>query len=267
VESVTVDGMRSEYQVPTIDAPLEISQTTHSGSSACRVRRATVKNLRTLGLAAVMAMALGAFVGAASASASVGIYISPSGPVQFEAEKYPTELTGSPEQAQATKFKLFGSEMVCKTTGFELEPMRLSTNTMPVLLSYLEGCTVEGRVEGKTVTVSEGTHCGFMDVVKERFAGTFSSGTAQLMCAPGVAGYEFTQTWGGATVCTVTVPPQVFGKNTVGFGPGGSGSSRYIAAVDELTNVTYTRTGPLCEGATGTFTNGTIDFTVHVTGS
>ena len=216
-----------------------------------------MKKVRNLGLVAAMVLALGAFVGVASASASVGVYVGGGENPKFEAEEYGSKeyglrLTGTGKVlGVSTWFNFFGTEGSQYCTSNQIESELSQASPSLYTLTTYSGCTSNGLAV--TVEMNKclqghhlkpgGAGAGTMDLV---CTGEYGAGTAVV----------FKRVLFGQALCTATVPSQ--GGFESSYSTMGSGSERSISGVFGSEHVKYTLTGSGCGEAKkpGTYTDG-----------
>jgi hypothetical protein len=182
-----------------------------------------VKSIKTLGLAAVLALALTAFVGVSSASA-----------VEFKSEASSTTWRGSRTGTTGHIWTFRDVATECKDVSFvgATTEISLATLTVSPELNYcvFNGVTTSWAING----------------CKYRF---HPNGEVDIVgCEPSLQ-------W-NTSACNVSIKNQN-GIGTVKFINEGSGSSRVIRAVANLEKITYTESGGfVCTGIGGTFSDG-----------
>lgn len=204
-------------------------------------------------------MTLCAFVSVASASAAVGVYLSPA-TEEVEAEKYHVNLSGGEENSFF--FELFGAgQGTCTNVGILMEGMDGPREGLVSRPSYNTSSTKCSQ-EGRTVVFPGEPECGFVSDITWAW-GAWGGGHEQLLCGEKTAGLEFSQIVNGTSVCTATVLPQKFvdpwGRPMeVSYSNSGTGSGRSLSSSAMLSYVKYTRTGSGCVNGTGTYANGAL---------
>jgi hypothetical protein len=183
-----------------------------------------MKHLKILGLAAIAALALTAWMGAASASA-----------LTFTSESAPITVTG--KQTETAKFTTSAGTISCTGGTFNGTQATTSATTQTTSIAY-SGCTFLG-VFGVVVNT---TGCNY--VFK-------SAGTVDVECAAGKA-ITFS-----AVGCTVTVGAQT-GLSKVSYSTTGTTTTREIVVSPAVTNIKY-HTGTGCPGGTVNGTTGTYE--------
>lgn len=193
-----------------------------------------MKNVKTLGIATAMALALIAFVGAGTASANV-----------FESEASPTTWSGSRAGANH-KLNLGGETFSCANVNFSgtLEPNAITTTP------ELNNCTWNGFVAGWV-----------MNGCKFRFHAGLGP---ELKGSVDITGCEKPMTFTVGT-CQISI------GNQSGLGPvtykNVAGSPKTVTAIASLTGITYTRNSSSCGNSAGTFSDGTYTGEWTVKGS
>ena len=220
-----------------------------------------MKTVRISGLVLCVALAIGAFGGAASAAASVGFYVGAGSPPKFEAEKYPAHISGS----GGNRFNFFGENEFGEGEGYcsgdELEgerPSPFQSQLASVTYSGPKGalCTVGKK---QAVIFSEGC---FDYYTAEKYEGeawpggpTVTIGASGMGCNIGHQ-MEVQLRESGKTVCTATVQPYLVKPGSTWLWTYGSGSGRYVKVESRLKGIEYTLSGTACPKGTGIRTDG-----------
>jgi hypothetical protein len=191
-----------------------------------------MKSIRTLGLLAIAAMALIAFTGAGTASAS-----------QFRAEKYPASIVGS--QVVQPVITLSGGNIKCPK-NYLSGTLVSASGELPVDPTSSGTCTAFGV---KT-TISTNS-CKF--VFNSTNESAPYSGTFGVACSKGGDSILYDAP---SLPCKVTIPAQA-SLGSVEFANTGINAHRAVTATLQVSNLKYTKTGVGCPGQ-GTFETGKI---------
>ena len=188
-----------------------------------------MRSIKTLGLATVVAMALVALVGAASASAKV-----------FKSETVSTSL--SAKNVKSTSLQLDGETWTCNVERISFSTS-LPTGSASELIAHTwnPGCVFLGQ---------ESTwDYKFCNYTINAPTGESMQGTIDMTGCEALV-YDRQ----GGLSCHVEIPSQTLGP--VEFVNEGSGTTKTIKLVLAIKEITYTRTGAGCFGPVGTFSNG-----------
>jgi hypothetical protein len=185
-----------------------------------------MSSIKRLGFACVVAAAIAACVGVASASAS-----------EFHAEKFPVTLKGSGNQ----KFGTNAGSTICTTSAQKGEAT--SSATWWSVKVGDSGCTLSGLL----ATVEWG-EC---EIRYYTYSGLY------IVCKGGVVKIT-------SGSCVIEIGPQEV--ESVSFTGAGSGTTRTIIALVNVSGLKYTQSSK-CAGGAGTFTNGTMGGEIKLEGS
>jgi hypothetical protein len=182
-----------------------------------------VKSIKTLALAAVAALAMTAFVGVSSASAT-----------QFNAEfqEYPLTVTGT--QTEAHTLTLNFGTWNCESSSFSGELQEAS-----------ETLTVSPQLSACTFLNVSGT-AWQMNGCKFQLGATGTFGI--IGCNGAGPSYEIVG-------CRVTILPQT-GLGSIEYQNVGEETGREVIASAHITGIKYTQKGGWCANQAGTFSNG-----------
>jgi len=188
-----------------------------------------VKNIKTLGIATVMALALIAFAGAASASANY-----------FQGSATPEAVNGS-LTGKAHNLLLNGESFTCSGVAFSGGEILGKTGNQVTVTPELTSCSHNNEA---TSWVTNG--CKFR----------FNPGNGSLVGWIDIVGCE-TPMSNNSFGCLTKIGNQN-GVGTVTYQNGLSGGVAIVTAVANLNSITFTRSGgPCLGGPLGTFNNGT----------
>lgn len=191
-----------------------------------------MKRIRSMGLAITLAMAVSAFVGISSASAS-----------GFLTESVPASLQG--ESTTTHSFSTPYAEMKCSQSTFT-KSMDRPTEKLAVAPSYA-GCV---QKDGKASMSVNMNGCQFQfragnETSKDQYNGTVDIGPAG--CGPIVISGQ---------ACTQKIPAQT-GFSGLSYENVGSGASQYFKVSTALTGIKFTSEGANCgtySGSSGIYT-------------
>jgi hypothetical protein len=197
-----------------------------------------VNRFKTMGIAIAMAMALTAFGGAASASAN-----------EFKAEVLNEKLNGS-LTGKNHVLSLNGETFTCSGVAFSGEMINETASQVQVT-PELKNCAHNGfsgiawAMNGCKFELVAGAYGGIgsMNIV----------GCSEPMTA-------------NLPTCSTKISNQMV-LSSIQYKNAGSGKTRTITAVANLSGISFTRTGVGCSGPTGTFNNGTYTGEWTVKGS
>ena len=202
--------------------------TSHPGASIASGEEVSVKRIRTLGLAAVMALALTAVFSAAGASAA-----------EFSAEKYPATVAGS-GGAQTLSFS-WGS-VSCPTIGSQ-GSLSAQGNTLGAGLSDEPNCASSVWPESMVANGCQLIYRPGAQTSVNHYGGSFD-----ISCPSG----KSIQIGNAKSYCTVTIGSQSGLAAT--YENIGSGSTATVKATANATGIKYSQSGTHC--SSGTFEGG-----------
>lgn len=195
-----------------------------------------IRNLRTLGLALVAVLS----IGAAGASAS---YASP----ELHSETGHTILTG--QQIVGNELALDVGVMQCGIVQFQGTIASSTTTTIPLTPKF-ENCEI-GEVE--VLFTHNGCHFLFHIGPEEHF-----TGNVDFVCPDEPMEID-------GPGCTITIPPQA-GLTGETFTNEGEGQTRSVIFDLKIDEIHYVEHGMFCENETETTNNGTYKGKITITG-
>lgn len=201
-----------------------------------------MKSLKTVGLACIVALALTATLGIASASAS-----------QFRSEAYPVKFDGeqnNPEEKEEMIFTVkapTGAQYRTICSTYHLSGTASEASSGLSLAPSASGC----KFSGQKVTFNPHS-CKY--VLHSTSESAPYTGTMDVACSHEGDEIEILNAGSG---CKIGLPAQS-GLGSIGFSNSGKGNGRTVAASFNLTGLTYTASGACLGQMNGTYKNGTL---------
>lgn len=222
-----------------------------------------MNKLKTLGLATLMALCLAATAGAASASASFGVWVNPANG-NFEAEPG-YEVVGSPKKlfggAIPPTFNFFRSEKNGTCSQAHLRTQIAQPYPAMVGLAEYGECHSEGA-GGLAVQVNM-NRCFFIFTAS---SAEHSRGTEAIDCYEKGEEVEFSELLFGGVFCKASIPEQE-GLQRTEYTNFGEGTSRGFDLLAPATGIKYTLSGEGCKaGTTGSHEDGSFSQWLTITG-
>lgn len=179
---------------------------------------------------------------------------------KFEAEIYPTYLSGSQETVHKWVFQ--GAKLTCPEVDFTGKLSSATPELSLVTFYHFSGCFFGS---GGFLTILAN---GCEDTIKALNTGPPYVGEFGLKCPAGKS-YELTQNFGGGLTCTYVIPAQT-AVNTVSLANKGEGKKRGVQMVFNLSGLKYSiKTSSLetpCAPNVGSYENGTYTGTILLNG-
>lgn len=185
------------------------------------------RNLKTLGIALVAALAL------SGVAASSAFAVFP-----FTAPEAATDMTG--EQVVKNVLAAGGFETSCTTAKFSATQGVTSSSDLTVTPTYSTcetlGLETHVKMNGCTYT--------FTTPTTKLANGEYQGEPPHIVC-PGTSVIELTVTSGGTSVCTVTIAAQTPTSGTVKYKNEGAGTSRQVLETSNVGGIHYELHGGL----------------------
>ena len=219
-----------------------------------------MRKIKMIGLAALAALALTSSVGAASASASVNVYMGNSQLLSwFASDTTPTYLWGTqwdpvPHDITLGNVQVKGCDNVLLDSG-NLPSLKVTSVTLDAQYS---GC--DSNINGLLSTEVKMNSCHYVlhtlggQQTPPDYVGRFD-----VACDQTGDGIQVLLSSGGTTYCTMTIPAQS-GINKTVYETEAAGypySNKSIGVQFDATGIAYSGKGLICGSSQGSHTDGT----------